>query len=94
VPLKEDDPTVEVAVFGAQVEQFLDSQIGQYLVKRAQDAANAALEALATANPEDPAGIRKLQNKVVVADLVVSWLSEAILLGDQAEQELRTRDLQ
>jgi hypothetical protein len=89
VQLNPADPDVQEAVFGAQVEQFLDSDIGRYLTLRAQETANEALEALAVANPEDPGLIRSLQNRVVVADLVVSWLGEAIVRGDVAQQKLR-----
>jgi len=89
VRLNPDSEDVQVAVFGAQVEQFLDSDVGKYLTQKAQEDANAALGALAIVDPEDAKRIRALQNDVKIADLVISWLSEAIVRGDVAQQKLR-----
>lgn len=89
VQLDPNDDTVRAAIFGAQVEQFLDGEIGQYLLQRAADEANEAMEQLSTADPEDPKKIREIQNRVKVADLVLSWLREAIVTGDVAQQKLR-----
>jgi hypothetical protein len=90
VQLNPEDPNLEIAVFGAEVEQFLDSSIGQYLIKHAESQANSALEALASVSAEDPTAIRELQNRVKVADSIVGWLREAIILGRQAEDQLST----
>jgi hypothetical protein len=87
--LDPNDPEVQVAVFGVEVERFLDSTIGQYLTKRATETANSALEQLGTVDPTDTNKIRALQNDVRVADYVITWLSEAIVSGDVAQQKLR-----
>lgn len=87
--LNPSDPTVEAAVFGAEVEQFLDSNVGKYLLQCATDEANSAMESLATVDAEDAKRIREIQNRIKVADLVVTWLRQAIVTGDVAQQKLR-----
>lgn len=89
MPLNPNDPTVETAIFGESVRQFLRTPIGEYLMSRAKDQAEDALSLLAEADPEDPKKIRDLQNKIRVADSITDWLSEAIRMGDQALQQLR-----
>lgn len=87
--LNPEDPTVRSATFGAQVEQFLNSDIGVYMVERADEQAEAALKELVTADPTQPEVIRAIQNRIKVADSIVSWLREAIEMGEQSKQQLR-----
>jgi hypothetical protein len=89
MPLQASDPVVEAAIFGKEVEQWLDTRIGAYLVRKAQDEASKALEALAEVDPEDAKAIRALQNKVQVSDSIIGWLGEAVRMGIQATDQLR-----
>jgi hypothetical protein len=84
-----NDPVVQRATFGAQVEQFLSSDIGVYLIERADEQAEVALKELVSADPDKPDIIRAIQNRIKVADSIVGWLREAIQMGDQAVQQLR-----
>lgn len=91
--LDANDPSVvrvvEDAVLGAQVRQFMESDIGVYLMQRADDYAQEAIDRLTRVDPEDPKTIRVLQNQIAVADLIASWLKEATAVGQQAELHLK-----
>lgn len=73
--------------FGLDVQQFMGSTLGRYLQNKANADIEAALDALKTADPEDPKAIRKLQNDVAVAESVLLWLGEAVTEGEQAERQ-------
>lgn len=64
--------------FGAEVEQFLKSNIGQYLLARSKQEILVALEKLKTVNPIDTLAIRDLQNTIQRNEGVESWLSDII----------------
>lgn len=84
-----EDPNVRTAVFGVQVQNFMDSEIGAYIMNRADEYAQEAMEELTKVDPEDPRAIRSLQNRIHVADLIATWLREAVSLGEQAQEHLK-----
>ena len=49
--LDPNDPTVRQAVFGRQVEDFLSTEIGQFLIQRAVTQEEEAIEELIEAEP-------------------------------------------
>lgn len=75
---------VETAVFGKQCEQFLESDIGIYLLARAEQESFEATQKLKVINWDDQDGIRRLQNKIYVAESFKVWMTEAIHQGKQA----------
>lgn len=82
--LDENDPIVQSAVFGSQVEQFLNSDIGRYLVQRAEDEAELANDQLKRVLPWRSRKIRELQNRIWVAENFQQWLADAIMDGQQS----------
>ena len=86
--LDTESPDVRVAVFGRQVEDFLASDVGLYVQQCAEIEETEAKNALALVDPEDAAKVRKLQNDVLVARKVISWLAEAVQKGHEAIQVL------
>ena len=85
--LNPEDPVVRVAIFGRQVEDFVNSDIGIFMTKRADDEINECLEELKRISADWPWGRRKiarLQNRIAVAERVIHWLAEAITEGHQA----------
>ena len=85
--LNPNDPVVRTAVFGRQVEEFVNSDIGRHIAKRADDEINDCLEELKRISPDWPWGRRKiarLQNRIATAERVMNWLAEAITEGHQA----------
>lgn len=83
----------ETIDFGFQVEAFLLSPVGKYLVGRAEGEIDEAVQQLKVANPTDAALIRELQNKIYRAESVQFWLAEAIQEGTNAQRELHERDV-
>ena len=82
--LDPNDPDVRVAVFGKQVEDFLQSDIGDYLIKRSQAQAEEALEELKRVWPWRRRRIQQLQNRIKVAEDFQLWLGYAVASGHQS----------
>lgn len=77
------------ARLGLDVESFLASQVGRYLIGRADAEAESALLDLADIDPEDAKAVRTAQNRHKLARSVRQWLEEAIEAGRLAEDALR-----
>lgn len=74
--------------FGFQVEAFIQGEIGQYLIKRAEGEVAQAVEELKQVNPHEYQAIALIQNRIRVAESVQYWLAEAIQSGHAAQDEL------
>jgi geranylgeranyl pyrophosphate synthase len=72
------------AVFGKQVEAFLSSEIGKYLLARALEQKTEAQSLFLEINCEDVEKVRQLQNRITQANDVARWLSDAVADGLQA----------
>jgi len=95
VTLNPEDPVVKAAVFGRQVEDFINSEIGRFITKRADDEIADCLEQLKTTDPTFPWGRRKIariQAQIGVAERVMGWLVEAITNGHQAMNILEDKN--
>jgi len=84
-----DDPKVRWAVLGRQAEDFLKSDVGDYLLKQARIEETDALEALRTVSPWRRRRIQQLQNKAKVAGDVQAWLADMITAGHAAMEQIR-----
>lgn len=73
---------------GFQVEAFLQSDIGRYLIQRAEAQVEESVELLKQAVPEDFASIRSIQHDIRVAESIQYWLADAIQAGMNAQAEL------
>lgn len=89
MPLDLEDPKVRWATFGRQVEYFLKSEIGEYLVSRAKSESDAALEELKSVDPFDGPKVAACQMRAKVADAVIIWLGDAIAAGESATEQLK-----
>ena len=85
---KELNPLLKAVDLGFQAEAFLRSDIGRYLVSRAEAQIEEAVEVLKEADPEDPKTIRALQNTIAVAESIQYWLADVIQQGENAQQQL------
>jgi hypothetical protein len=86
---QEDIRQVHAAIdFGFEVEAFLKSRLGSYLIKRAEADIEIAVEKLKTADPDDAKSIRVLQNEIYRAEAIQYWMAEAIQGGINAQREL------
>lgn len=59
--------------FGFQVEAFIQGEIGQYLVKRAEGEVAQAVEELKQVNPHEYQAIALIQNRIRVAESIQYW---------------------
>lgn len=74
------------ARFGVTVEEFLASDIGRYLLGRADAELDDARTLLETVTPEQ---LRAVQLKAAVPRAFKSWLEDALINGHVAEDYLR-----
>lgn len=86
------DPRIPDAQFGKQLEMWLETDIGRYMVKRAEDEIERAVEEMKTTNPHDVRLMVEAQNKVKVAEFVLSWLGDAIREGHSALESLKSEE--
>lgn len=77
---------------GLDVQQFLRSPVGKYLMQKADEERTDALADLVDCSPADPEAIRALQSTIKRADSIQFWLAEAINAGKNAEAQLDPRD--
>ena len=87
-----NDPLLETAVFGKEVENFLQTNIGRYIVERAEKQAEQAMEELKRVAWWRGRRIKQLQNRIAVAESVQQWLADAIMDGLSATRSLESND--
>lgn len=90
--LDPDDINVRAATFGRIVEDFKCSPIGSYIIERAERQSMQATEALKKVDASKGDEVRALQLKARVADNLIIWLEEAILVGHSALEQLREEE--
>jgi hypothetical protein len=81
---EEEAVMIRRAVFGKQVESFLNSDIGIYLLGRARDQKDEAQCEFLSVDCSDIEKVRQLQNTIVQANSIAKWLSDAVADGLQA----------
>lgn len=79
-------------VGGFDVDQFLRSPIGQYLLRKAAEERIDAIADLVEVAPNDCEAVRALQSTIKRADSLLFWLNDAIQAGKNAEHQLDPRD--
>ena len=80
------------AVLGRDAEQFLNSDIGRYVLGRCEQEITEAAELLSVVSPWRRNRIRQLQNEIWRAQSVRAWIAELVTAGRQAEQVLQEDD--
>jgi hypothetical protein len=80
------------AMLGQDAEEFLNSDIGKFLIGCADQEIQEAMEQLKNCHPWRTRKIRELQNKIWRAESVQVWLAELITRGRQAIQQLEERE--
>lgn len=87
-----NDDAIKAARFGIEVEQFLASEVGRYLIARAKDEETQALEALAEAPAQEWKRIIELQQTVKRARSIETWLAVAVQNGRAAIRDIEARE--
>lgn len=82
----------EVARFGVEVERFIHSDIGKYLIDRAEMDRDRAIKEMKTVDVADTAAVRRIQNDLNIPDRVMAWLSDAVQSGYAAHEALRASE--
>ena len=77
---------LESAIFGKRVEDFLSSDLGKYLVHRAEEEAANSVENLKRVLPWRRRRIQELQNRIWMAESFQQWLADAVMDGMQSTQ--------
>jgi hypothetical protein len=80
------------AIYGGLTARGTSPSVLQYLVARAVRKSAIAMEALSQVNPDDISAIRNLQNEIILAKLLLSWLHEAVVDGQESWNELETQE--
>jgi hypothetical protein len=78
------------AQIGQEAEDWINSQIGQYVVGCANQEINDCMEQLKWVDPDDSKLIRDLQLRIASRELAVRWIMEIIDRGNDAFQMLNT----
>lgn len=86
------DPVVQTAVLGKQAEDFLGSDLGKYLIKRAEQEASEAIDGLRAVEFYNGDKIREFQAKLWRAESFQQWLGNAIVEGQEALKMLEDGD--
>jgi hypothetical protein len=76
------------AILGRDAEEFLASELGRYLIGRADQEIEEAQDALAKVSPWRRNRIRDLQAQIWRAKSVKGWLAELVTNGKAAEAAL------
>lgn len=78
---EENEELIKAALLGKQVENFLSSDVGRYLKNRITEERAQAISQFAACNPTDQSAIIRIQNQLLRADSMISWISGAITDG-------------
>ena len=76
------------AMLGKDAEEFIQSEIGQFLIGCAEQEIAEASEQLKRVHPWRTRRIRELQNQVWRAESFQTWLAELVMRGKQALQSI------
>jgi len=90
------DPDVQqrlaAVALGLEVEEFLRSNIGRYLMGRAEMEEADAVEEYKQADPDDLKLMRAIQRRIDIPKRLKQWLEEAVQGGRNAEEQQRQID--
>lgn len=79
------------ATFGKQVSDFFNSDIGRYLMARADEEVVVAIRKFRDCDTSNVELVRKLQNDINMADNFKNWLSESVMDGLHAIEMIDER---
>lgn len=83
-----DDLLYAEAMLGEDAKEFLASDVGRYLIGRAEQEAEEAADKLKRISPWRRRRITELQNEIWRAESVRGWLIEMVKAGDSATHAL------
>lgn len=84
----EEEVLFAEAVLGRDAEEFLNSDLGRYMVGRAEQHEREAMEMLSKVSPWRRNRIRQLQNEIWRAQSMKGWIAEMVTSGRAAMHAL------
>jgi len=87
-PRSDEQALGEKIFLGAEVERFLATTVGRYLVQRAEAQRESAVADFAAANPTDTAAIVEIQMRLRMAETFQSWLADALIEASEAARQV------
>lgn len=87
-----DIDLLSVARTGIDAEAFARSDIGKFLIGKAEREVAILKEELVDADPSDWKMNNDIRNKIHVARMFLTWLDEAMQVGRNAHEQLRELD--
>lgn len=83
----------EEIVLGEEVEVWLKSPIGQFVMRQKQEVEKRIMEEFRKVDPEDASSIRLLQRALDAADTGPKWLIDQVHIAHQQEQILSAEEV-
>jgi len=75
-------------ILGADAHDFFNSELGRYVLARAKEEADVAIEELKNIEFFKSQEIANLQMKIKTAESAIKWLNDVLISGKQAIQIL------
>jgi hypothetical protein len=83
-----DQEAIALAL-GDQAHAFFTSDVGVYVLQRAQEKIDAAKTKLINCNPFQHQEVMQYQNEIKIAEYGIKLLNELIVAGEAAERNLK-----
>lgn len=80
------------AALSDKFQNWCRSDVGRYVIGRAEQQEVSVLRELADANPDDTIGIIQLQEAAKVPGMILKWIEEVIVNGEAAKFQLAELD--
>lgn len=90
--MSNESELLNYARLGIDAEAFSKSDLGKFVIEKAQHEIEAATNELIGADPDDVKMGRDIRNRIHVARMFLVWLNEAIQIGRHAHAELQELD--
>ena len=87
-----DKDMAEKIFLGAEVERFIASPIGKFMVHAMEDRREAAVREFASTNPTDSGAVMKIQMKILMADQFQQWLADILIEANEAARVVEHQD--
>lgn len=83
-----DKELAEIATLGKEADFFINSNIGKILIQRSNDEVDLAVADFKAVDVSDIEAVRKIQNRMMVAEKGLEWVIKQIMVGKSALQQL------
>ena len=89
---EQEDRDLQAALLGVEVDKFLASRLGKFIIQRAESEIEALRHRLEAVDPTNAGQVAAIQNEIWVRKNIGIWLREAANAGASAEARIREED--